>query len=159
MEIRNPQIYGHGIYDMDERGNRRERESRAETASPCAQASGRPCSCLLHLLPLPQGLPWRSGGVGQGRRGRQSRAGQGREARSLRGLLQRTAAAARSGRGCRAGAAHDAERRKVRREGGAEQTLEAGGGAREKGREKRRAVGLPRGPRSPAGLQVDFEII
>jgi len=84
----------------------RERESRAETASPCAQASGRPCSCLLHLLPLPQGLPWRNGGVGQGRRGRQSGAGQGREARSLRGLLQRTAAAARRGRGCRAGAAH-----------------------------------------------------
>jgi len=53
----------------------------------------------------------------------------------------------------------NAERRKVRREGGAEQTLEAGGGAREKGREKRRAVGLPRGPRSPVGLRVDFEII
>ena len=147
MEILNPQIYGHGIYDMDERGNKRERESRAETGSPCAQASGRPCSCLLHLLPLPQGLPWRNGAVGQGRRGRQSGAGQGREARSLRVLLQRTAVAARRGRGCRAGAAHDAERRKVRREGGAEQTLEAGGGAREKGREKRRVEGGRSAPR------------
>jgi len=47
MEILNPQIYGHGIYDMDERGNKREREKVEQTPAHLVhkQAAGRVAAC------------------------------------------------------------------------------------------------------------------